>query len=154
MAVDTRTLGRPVDKKAATVISNSSEERASVFYGSSSNLPWSHPIPTVPVIDGMEDLSGKRVGSLTVIGRIDPSIMRSKRYGSYWLVRCDCGNYHKRLSRAIKNPKNKNDMCYECNRLAQHPRSYEAISFFEKHGYYPHQKDSVASRAFNRRFNQ
>ena len=103
MSIDTRTLGNPVDRVAGQVSSRG--ESFDVNYGNVANKPWDSPIKTVPVLKNMEDLTGIRRGRLTVIGRIDPKIMNSKG-GSYWLVRCDCGKYHKRKAKAIKNPNN------------------------------------------------
>lgn len=38
------------------------------------------------------DLTGKRVGRLTVLKRVDDYIQKNGRHRSMWLCQCDCGN--------------------------------------------------------------
>lgn len=57
---------------------------------------------------GFVDLSGAKVGDLTVLG------MRKFKGG--WVCRCVCGIYTVRKGRAIKNPSNDWDSCIECRK--------------------------------------
>lgn len=40
------------------------------------------------------DLTGKRFGTLTVIGRTDPPSTVKNKEKAYWLCKCDCGQLH------------------------------------------------------------
>lgn len=64
------------------------------------------------------DLTGLKFGRFKVIGY---SAEKSGR----WVVRCQCGNYEFRTSKAIKNPNNDRDMCVECRatHFIKHGRS-------------------------------
>jgi hypothetical protein len=66
------------------------------------------PLATRPVADG-EDLTGRLVGSLTVMGY-------AKHYPRSWVVRCGCGRYTTRTSRALRNPANAEDTCDACRK--------------------------------------
>jgi hypothetical protein len=66
--------------------------------------------------DSFIDLTGSRFGSLTVVGLYDkPWRVKKSSYG-LWVVRCVCGNYETRTSRAIKNQLklNYDDACCLC----------------------------------------
>lgn len=56
------------------------------------------------------NLTGKNVGRLTVLGM-------AKSMKGKWVVRCSCGIYTTRHSRALKNPANADDMCEHCRHL-------------------------------------
>ncbi|MFW1675974.1 hypothetical protein ACG9H4_19300, partial [Acinetobacter baumannii] len=61
---------------------------------------WSAPPPPLaPKPDVVEDLTGRVVGLLTVV-RYHGS---KKTKGSQWLVRCACGDYELRSTKAIIN---------------------------------------------------
>lgn len=69
-----------------------------------------------------KDLTGVRFGRFLVLGI-------SRDFGGNWVVRCDCGKYTTRRSKAILNPNNVQDRCEECRELAhlkrhQHWREY------------------------------
>lgn len=55
------------------------------------------------------DLTGLKKGRLTVVGRCDTV----NGNGSKWLVRCTCGRYEVRRTKALR-PVNPNDRCNEC----------------------------------------
>lgn len=57
------------------------------------------------------DLAGARVGRFTVIGA-------ARDFSGRWVVRCDCGTYSTRKTKAIKNSKNIQDRCEHCRHLA------------------------------------
>lgn len=68
------------------------------------------------------DLSGLRIGSLMVLGRVDPS--EKKRLGWYgsgasFLVRCDCGRYENRRRCEIKKTSKKEyvNACSQCKNI-------------------------------------
>lgn len=53
------------------------------------------------------DLTGTKFGRFVVMGL---SVETAKR----WVVRCQCGNYELRKSKAILNPANIDDRCHVC----------------------------------------
>lgn len=64
--------------------------------------------PTMkPVPKNIPNLSWTRVGYLKVVG------LHAKGKGK-WVVRCVCGDYELRNTRAIRNPGNKTDCCSKC----------------------------------------
>ena len=68
------------------------------------------PTQTERRSNGFVDLSGQRVGRFTVIGM-------ASQINAMWVVRCDCGRYATRTSKAIKNPNNSSDCCEHCRHL-------------------------------------
>lgn len=60
----------------------------------------------------VEDLTGRRVGALTVVGKL---ALVKKR----WAVRCNCGIYEARSSKAILNPNNAFDCCFRCRAASE-----------------------------------
>ena len=72
-------------------------------------------------LKGGEDLTDRTVGRLTVIGLYNPfgkeRSKTDKERGGRWVVRCTCGSFELRRAKAIKNPANSNDCCYECRYL-------------------------------------
>lgn len=67
------------------------------------------PLATkLPPADG-EDLTGRQVGELTVVGY-------ARHYPRSWVVRCGCGVYTTRSSKAIRNPANSGDKCDHCRK--------------------------------------
>lgn len=67
--------------------------------------------------EGFIDLTGRRVGRLTVLGI-------AREFTRQWVVRCDCGRYTTRTAKAIKNPGNTQDRCEHCRHLAFLKREY------------------------------
>lgn len=99
----------PVDKKAAMVMARGEHYNPQIKI---QQAHWSAPPPTIPVLKG-QDLTGKRVGRLTVVGKHSSN----KSKGAIWLVRCDCGDYETRSSKSINNPENHGDRCVYCRNL-------------------------------------
>lgn len=69
------------------------------------------PLPTKPVAPGEEDLTGRKVGRFTVIG---------KAAGAQgWVVRCACGAYERRRSKTLtqSDPLGAATMCVVCDKL-------------------------------------
>jgi hypothetical protein len=58
-----------------------------------------------------EDLTGEKIGWLTVIGL-------SKEHSGKWVARCVCGTYTLRSGKAIKNQENDCDRCELCRHKA------------------------------------
>lgn len=62
-------------------------------------IPWNMP-----------KLVGTKFGMLTVIGLYEEA-------NHVWVVRCVCGRYETRRTKAIRNPRNNSDRCEECRHL-------------------------------------
>jgi hypothetical protein len=92
---------RPADLTAGRVASKGEEWKPRVELPSHI-LHWDAPPPMVPFHDvhGTDvDLTGKKIGRLTVIGVLD----RDGGAGSMrWVVRCTCGDYEVRKPQALK----------------------------------------------------
>lgn len=107
----------PINRTAARVVQPGPKgvdlnKRASSTHGSHA-APW----PVIPVPRHLADLSGMRVGSLTVVGLSaiqsgHRSYSRVKR--ARWVCRCVCGYYVLRSKDSIANTKNDLDACDRC----------------------------------------
>ncbi|WJT09232.1 hypothetical protein [Vibrio harveyi] len=78
------------------------------------------PIPTKKTPANAPQLTGIRFGRMTVLGF---AIVQTGKKGGSWVVRCDCGTYTLRRTRAIRNPNNDQDRCEECRHLAHLKRT-------------------------------
>lgn len=87
-----------------------------------SDTPLSITWGKIPHCNNFVNLTGRKVGRLTVVG------WNHKK--SRWVCRCSCGIYVYRTSKAIKNDKNKADACFQCTKLIDIKRLYH----FEKTG--------------------
>ncbi|MEY2117100.1 hypothetical protein [Rhodanobacter sp. FW106-PBR-R2A-1-13] len=101
------TGGRPVNRVAKDVIGGG-EHYEHVPKGQS-NVDQQHAYPTrelaeIPV--NLRHLLGYRYGRLTVVGL---ALVPSR-----WVVRCNCGTYSLRTTKAICNPINNIDSCQSC----------------------------------------
>ena len=76
-----------------------------------------NPIPTGRYVGPPEnDLTGRKFGSLTVIGRYAHN--KAATYiKANWVCRCECGMYEVRKSRSIRNPNNQSDSCHICRQI-------------------------------------
>jgi hypothetical protein len=107
-AIFDRTHRRPADKTAAIVVQRGERFESQKKMG---GLHWKTQPPT-RIDDWVKvDLTGKRYGRLQVIGL---HAYLKKR----WVVRCACGDYEVRSAKAINNPQNFGDRCYNCRHLA------------------------------------
>ena len=98
---------RPVNKVAARVVANGeSFELRTLPTEVCSGLP----LPTKPVPGGVEDLSGRKFGRLTVIGL-------SADLRGRWVCRCTCSNYVIRRTAAVLNAA-PDSSCPQCYLLA------------------------------------
>ena len=115
-----RLTGRtPVNKVAARVVSVGVHYDPQVDFAAHAHWKTCPPLkPFTPVVSG-QDLTGRRIGYLTVVGRWADAKPKYRR----WVVRCDCGSFEVRSSRAIANAKNAHDRCQECRALAYQKRN-------------------------------
>lgn len=103
----------PVDATASRVIQPSSiDDRFETKKSTSkaSELYWDTPKPHSKPSHLEKDLTGRQFGRFTVTGKL-------KGEKGKWQVRCACGNYSSRRSKAIHNPNNANDCCEVCREL-------------------------------------
>lgn len=103
----------PVNRLAAKVI------RKGIEYTPDKKIVQVHsdvPLPTISPSYNEIDLSGKRFGRFVVIGKFKPK-EGNKNGKARWVVRCACGRYETRSSKAINNPHNSADCCDECRQL-------------------------------------
>lgn len=120
----------PVDRTSALVVSEGThwtpEIPQSCVHDSEFPIPTSHRDPKTP------DLSGLRVGRLTVLGywgrHNDQS--RSRRTGTAakhrWVVRCDCGMYSVRRATSLTKTRARHDddCCDRCKHLDRIRKNY------------------------------
>jgi hypothetical protein len=113
MAIDSIYLLKAINKTAALVVGEGmhytpyviSQNNDNEFYLKTKNIQKSAMNNHTFV-----DLTGYRVGRLTVIGL-------SADFDKKWVLRCDCGIYTTRKTKAIKNEKNAHDMCDTCRKF-------------------------------------
>ncbi len=100
----------PMDKQAA-IVRDSKGEHFTPQLGrlAETKVRTIAPPPIRPNPKNAEDLTGARIGRLTVIGR--------SASGPAWVVRCSCGWYEHRKARVLKSSDPDhvtNHMCDEC----------------------------------------
>lgn len=103
----------PVNSTAARVMGRGEVYESGKQHGSVCQdipLPTRKPTAAELAWETFVDLSGAKFGRFTVIGLSDG--IKGK-----WVVRCACGNYSARTSKAIRNPNNSADCCEECRHL-------------------------------------
>lgn len=111
------TIPDPLDKQAAMMFAKGEKHRV----GLSNNRFHSDAPPRVqPWLNAnrrnpADDLTGRTVGRLTVIGY-------AAEHSGKWVVRCVCGLYELRSAKAVKNPANDRDACADCRTLDQAKR--------------------------------
>ncbi|MCK5612533.1 hypothetical protein KAR91_62255 [Candidatus Pacearchaeota archaeon] len=101
---------KPINKTAALVVGKGYE------YTPDKKIQTADqdtPIPTKPILKNQLDLTGYKVGRLTVIGLSDK---KHKKY-ALWVARCDCGVYTERRAKTIRNEANSDDCCELCRHL-------------------------------------
>ena len=86
------------------------------------NLHWEVAPKTCAPEKGEKDLKGIKFGRFEVIGKAIKDWTISQ---CCWIVRCSCGDYETRRSRAILNPANRGDRCCKCRAVANERREYE-----------------------------
>jgi hypothetical protein len=86
------------------------------------------PFPLKKVPPATIDLTGLRVGRLTVVGLCDETRQGKK---ARWCVRCDCGSHERRTAKGMQSESS--DRCQACE--MQSKRVF--IRFCERHGRKP-----------------
>ena len=131
------------DALASSAPMNSDAAKAYNMSGTSDiayNVPahvdhWDAPPKVKPAPLGKTDRSGKRRGDLTVVGYLG-----SGRRGARWLVKCLCGQYESRTSKAVDNPENNADCCLRCRKIRGTKRGYDQQRYKDLHGVWPDEK--------------
>lgn len=126
-----KTKGDPVDRVAARVTSQSKNNwEFDPNKNAHFKRVWDVPPKMRPIHedslrhDQFIDFTGKTKGQLTVVGLFDNTTNKKgqtkkrTRKQAWWVVRCVCGKYTIRSTRALKNPKNRNDRCHCCQKVA------------------------------------
>lgn len=133
----------PVNKQAALSSAASRDAKSSKKINAADSQI---PTPTVRVPSIAEDLTGRVVGRLTVIG-LDAAKRNSK--GLLWLVRCACSTFTKRRSKALKNPANSEDRCDQCRHSAFLTRTSQLRTVGQRVNTKFH-KETIVNRAARR----
>lgn len=117
----------PVNKEAALSLVPS--ESFTFRYGNRVRSATPLPITTIPLpntdkrVNYVDDMTGKIVGRLTVIGRFyDPKWGNGEHVR--WVVRCTCGYYETRRNKGIRKLTIQQSMCSQCEALER----YKSIS--------------------------
>ena len=135
----------PVDRTAARVTSQGPKWVES----SAKNDRYFSPVPhpTRPLAWNQQNLAGRTIGTLTVIGLAAWKAANAKATASQrtrWVCRCLCGWYVIRSTKAIKNPNNAEDACDRCRHLAQlkyQQSRIESGEYTPKRPWLPHPND-------------
>lgn len=123
----------PLNATAGVVVRESAEQYAG-------RVPEYHahwtapPLPEARLPAGVEDLSGRRVGRLRVVRYH----RRHPKLGSQWLVRCDCGDYELRRTKALRDT-GERAMCAACDWL----NVVKARNERERHGMSGREADAL-----------
>ena len=120
---DALATSAPVNRDAA-VARDGSGDNYEPKVTQPARLHWDAPPRLMPLPKEAENLAGRKMGRLTVIGYFGS---HHKDRGSRWVVRCLCGGYEVRTSKAIRNPANKLDCCWKCHHLADIQKSVEFL---------------------------
>lgn len=72
------------------------------------------PLPTHPRPDALPDLTGKKLGRLTVV-RFH-GYREGKNAPAVWLVRCPCGDYETRRHKTVVRAADPDDCCVICKK--------------------------------------
>lgn len=121
----------PINKQAATTLFSKGAQGLTepVYSMAHSDVP----LPTQPVPAGLVDRTGQRKGKLTVYGYY----YTHPKKGRQWVVRCVCGRYEIRYSKALDNEANDNDCCHLCRKLIAVKRSANRQAYFDRNGRWP-----------------
>lgn len=103
-------IWRPINRTAGLVTARGSDTPPQIKKLNEVCSPF--PLATQPS-DPQINLTGTRIGWLTVIGRYGGNKSKAR-----WVCRCNCGNYTLRSRRAILNLENRGDRCVICRNLA------------------------------------
>lgn len=112
----------PINKTASLVVSEGIAYDPDLGY---INEHSENPINTLKTPSTIKDYTGQKFGRFTVVGL--RRIKTDNRNSKVWTVRCDCGNYETRKTKAIRNKKNIDDCCVQCRQTKYLRRHEEYI---------------------------
>ncbi len=116
-----KALAIPIDRVAARVLKEGEHYEPRRIPNKFSLLYHSEtPLPIRPTPVDAPKLVGITFGRLSVIGL-------HATVNGLWVVRCTCGNYEGRRTKAILNPKNKYDRCAKCEHLRHIKSNYHFL---------------------------
>ena len=123
----------PVNRVAGRVVSTGTHYAPQL---KSKILHWDQfPGTAVYVGDHANNMTGAKCGRLTVVGFWGFSWGKNSK--GLWLVRCCCGRYEVRRTRAIRNAANRDDCCCVC----KHRKHLQRNDEFRRLGF---NRDEVA----------
>jgi hypothetical protein len=102
-------------------------------------------IPRRKLSEYYEDLSGKKIGKLTVI---EPVVSKNTRSARTWKCQCDCGNFCEVDSDKIK--RRKKIGCYTCGWWNGIPRNVWASFRYSTRGHEINVSDKYVQQLFDR----
>lgn len=112
----------PLNREAATVTSGGWENGLRKAKADTYERDGPHPTKKPPNDPSFEDRTGQRFGKFTVLGLVadDPASANARvKSGSLWSVKCDCGTYTARRSKALRKYKGRapfGPCCVHCER--------------------------------------
>ncbi|KIF50952.1 MULTISPECIES: hypothetical protein [Vibrio] len=130
---------RPIDRQAALVVQKAPSHSTFQIKNRDKLVDsefWEAPRPHKPIPDNTDfiDLTGSKVGRLTVIGFLGKSV---------WQCRCVCGRYCKRtkkfIEQVIDGRESTESMCRECYGVMLLKKQ----EYFKAHGCYPSDKKKM-----------
>jgi hypothetical protein len=111
----------PIDRKAAMVTARGVHWEPAKNVLAPGQARSDTPLPTRPwpaEARGQDNLTGRMVGRLTVIG-LSADKSKSSNGGACWVVRCTCGSYEHRRTRSLRQTDPKRMMCSHCDHLEE-----------------------------------
>lgn len=115
-AIHDGTRRDPVDKIAAMTMARGVRFENNVNFDCHKHWEICPPLRKIDKTCQL-DFTGKVCGRFTVVG-LHATIKKR------WVVRCSCGNYELRTTRALRNPNNYGDRCLLCRNMAFHKKDY------------------------------
>lgn len=116
----------PLDSTAAKVTAKGThyEPKFKACAAVHSDVP--PPMRNIPALNlpDWRDLPGKKFGRFAVLGL---AAEYNPKKGARWVVRCSCGSYEIRATKAIRNPENSQDCCKKCRHLIYIKKEYSRI---------------------------
>lgn len=110
---DKLAVSTPLNATAGRVTSTSRGLQPAGPRAAETYLVWKTAPQTTAVPRLTEDLTGRQIGRLTVAGYLGNMGTDKGK----WLVRCSCGDFEVRNSKAVKNPANSADACKQCRHV-------------------------------------
>jgi hypothetical protein len=108
---------------------------------------WDGPPRMKPVPKDAPNFIGHRLGSLVVKGLLDKSEVGGGKRAA-WVVRCDCGMWETRSSKALREANEPNDCCVHCRTVLERKRHAEHLSFFNRHGRWPSDDSALGRKRY------